>query len=199
MLTRDPLHTAAASPDEALLITTIPIMNTDDKLKDHPDNWAECLMTAYVKRMIYQTKGFPRPLNRNAAPTYKISPVAGKGVGMVAARRIGVGEMICDERPLLVVPTIMTPLTTPDLSFMKTATREQIVQAKLAEFEKTMIMMVERMPQENQDAYKALHNCHKHDGSGPLTGIMRTNGFGLADHIRDKGMYRSSCLFSSSK
>ena len=35
------------------------------------------------------------------------------------------------------------------------------------------------------EQYKALANCHKNDGSGPIVGIQRTNGFRVGIYDAD--------------
>ncbi len=37
----------------------------------------------------------------------------------------------------------------------------------------------------------ALHNSHTQDGSGPLMGVIRTNGYGLAG-LHDEGLYNNT-------
>jgi hypothetical protein len=60
-----------------------------------------------------------------------------------------------------------------------TVTPEQVRQLVLLQEEKVMEMVVGRLTKENQKAYKELYNCHTQDGSGPLDGILRTNGTGV--------------------
>ena len=43
--------------------------------------------------------------------------------------------------------------------------------------ERCMEEMCKRMDSKTLKAYKSLHNSHTTDGSGPLLGIRRTNGF----------------------
>lgn len=49
----------------------------------------------------------------------------------------------------------------------------------MRDFENTLERAVGRMSPEDQESFKNLANCHTQDGSGPLLGIVRTNGFGL--------------------
>lgn len=49
----------------------------------------------------------------------------------------------------------------------------------LSDMEKNMELICSRMAPQTLKTFTSLHNSHKTDGSGPLTGIGRTNGFGL--------------------
>ena len=72
-------------------------------------------------------------------------------------------------------------------------------QVMLAEAEKVLRAFIEdrgRMSEENMRAFLALHNSHLHDGSGPIMGVVRTNGFYLGEALRDKGMCFSLCYLS---
>jgi len=43
--------------------------------------------------------------------------------------------------------------------------------------------MVRRMSEKNRQDFKELMNTHTEDGSGPLLGVIRTNGFGVMGKI----------------
>jgi len=144
-------------------------------------------LTGYVKRKILSTKGFPRKLNNPAVSAYRIESLvdaAGWGPTMVATRKIKIGEIICDERPLLVSPVNIgehIPIRVPS-----SATQAQIIQATLFESEKFLKVALDRMLPENREAYMALRNCHIEDGSGPIMGVVRTNAFEVGDVLRNK-------------
>lgn len=53
---------------------------------------------------------------------------------------------------------------------------DHFIQATLFECEKLYKQVFDRMFPEDQEAFMSLFNSHLHDGSGPITGIMRTNG-----------------------
>lgn len=48
--------------------------------------------------------GWPLPFSTPSPPVYKIVPIEGAGLGLVATADIGVGELIVRERPLLLAP-----------------------------------------------------------------------------------------------
>ena len=68
-----------------------------------------------------------------------------------------------------------------------------------ADMEKSLEWVCSRMEPETLEQYTSLYNSHKTDGSGPLTGIGRTNGFdvGVEDLVAVKlvgqGKARYSC------
>lgn len=96
---------------------------------------------------------------------------------MFATRTLRFGDLIVCERPMM-----MTPLQiSAPIEFGPEFTNEQKAQAILFEWEKKMKISFDRMSETNRAAYMALANSHQHDGSGPLTGISRTNGFGVYD------------------
>ena len=45
--------------------------------------------------------------------------------------------------------------------------------------EQHLELVFNRMDEDRKEAYMALANSHKEDGSGPLLGVQRTNGFGV--------------------
>ena len=68
-----------------------------------------------------------------------------------------------------------------------------------ADMEISVGRLCARMEPKTLEAYTSLCNSHKTDGSGPLTGIMRTNGFdiGIEDlaavKLGGKDIARYSC------
>ncbi|THV07612.1 SET domain-containing protein [Dendrothele bispora CBS 962.96] len=170
-------------PEDVWVTTTQPAQRVDATLADVPDGWAECFISGAAKRAILSVPGFPEAIPRPdpARPLpYTIAESPGKGTGMFAARDIEWGELILAERPMLVIPTTFRAvggiICPPDF------TKDQVQQAYMNAIESTMETLVNRMPMEYQEAYKKLWNCHENDGSGPLFGIARTNGFGIGDY-----------------
>ena len=150
-----------------------------------------CVISAHVKRLVLSTKGFPAEPKVPKTPAFYIAPSPGKGLGMFAARRIEVGELICDERPLLVTPLDLGYITIGVAGQLPSGTPLPMIhQVVLAEAEKSMRRVIEdrsRMTEENMRALLALDNSHLHDGSGPIMGVIRTNSFGLGEELRDEG------------
>jgi hypothetical protein len=153
-------------PDNAWLVTTQPAQRIDVTAADEPDGWSECYVTGRAKRAIVNTPGFPSRLPRpsKGPNSCRVESSPGKGMGLF--------DLILAERPLVVIPANMEPMV-PITGY---TTPEQIRQLSLLQQEKTMEMVVGRLTEENKKAYKELYNFHTQDGSGPLFGILRTNG-----------------------
>ncbi|KAL0952330.1 hypothetical protein HGRIS_006610 [Hohenbuehelia grisea] len=180
------LNGATDHSDNMLVMTRIPNTSMNATPADVPGGWSECLVTGSAKRSILRTPGFPHALPSPALPVaYRVAPTPNKGLGVFATRAIRLGELIVSERPLIISPAGMDLATDCPDDF----TDEQVKQASLAQREKMMEVLVHtRMHPERREAYLALCNSHLHDGSGPLMGIMRTNGFGV-DIEADKGIW----------
>ncbi|PBK92473.1 SET domain-containing protein [Armillaria gallica] len=149
-----------------------------------PRGWSQCLLSGYLKRRLERISGFPRPLKETKDKAYVISSAPGKGLGMFAARKIKMGDLIADERPLMVVPLAPVGLAAPPI--LQGMTKEEVNQAILDHSEGIMRPIFERMHEENQKEFMELHNSHLHDGSGPTLGVIRTNGYGLGDELKDE-------------
>ena len=99
------------------------------------------------------------------------------GLGVFATRDIKMNELIFAERPLLVSPRNINNYTALNVRHYDfTKTRMEIL---LMEWEKMLEVAVGRMEPEDRKAFMELTNIHKEDGSGPIYGIIRTNGFGV--------------------
>ncbi len=156
------------------------IYTTQPGGSDYP---VECLLhSAAAKRELIEHPGYPleirRPSEVEERP-YSIIDIPGKGLGMVAAQDIELGDLIASERPLLLAPHGLCGLR--HISFDDDATQEQRRAAVYFEAERVLRVTYERMRPEDQAAYVKLHNAHLDDGSGPLLGVMRTNGYSLFD------------------
>ncbi|KAJ7072810.1 hypothetical protein C8F01DRAFT_1105298 [Mycena amicta] len=125
-----------------------------------------CFFWAGSKEIL-KSLGFPRPLRKvPGPPSFRVGPSPGKGSGLFATRPLRQGELIMDERPLLVsLRGIPTSQTTRAL--------------QLAEFEKQLEIVLDHMRPADRDAFMALANCHTTDGSGPIAGRARTNAIAL--------------------
>ena len=68
-----------------------------------------------------------------------------------------------------------------------------------ADMEQMMEAICSRMSPETLKKYTSLYNSHKTDGSGPLTGIGRTNGFdlGIDDLQAAKEVGRGEARYST--
>ncbi|KIK59025.1 hypothetical protein GYMLUDRAFT_202001 [Collybiopsis luxurians FD-317 M1] len=166
------------SPD-SYIFTTVPPMATGVNLVDAPGGWTECCISGHVKRVIYETPGFPRvPLSPPNGKSYRIGKADGKGLGMFATRPIRAGDLILDERPLLVCPNGLTIGSLLSLDILDTTalSDEQQRQIILHEWGKHIKIACDRMLPGNRKAFMELFNSHEHDGTGEIIGRIRTNG-----------------------
>lgn len=115
------------------------------------------------------------------------------GLGVFACRDIKYGELLLAERPLVVYPIALSfdcnrlqdeVSKVPNGGHLqqievlyKTIERLQCIYAYETEME--IQKAFSEMTPDNQRAYLSLANSHQEDGSGPLSGILRTNGFGI--------------------
>ncbi|PBK92458.1 SET domain-containing protein [Armillaria gallica] len=135
---------------------------------------------------VQRISDFPRPLKETKDKAYVISSAVGKGLGMFAMRKIKMGDLIADERPLMIVP--LAPLGLSAAPILQGMTKEEVNQAILDHSEEIMRPIFERMllHEEDQKEFMGLHNSHMHDGSEPTLGVIRTNGYGLGDDLKDE-------------
>ncbi|KIY74290.1 SET domain-containing protein [Cylindrobasidium torrendii FP15055 ss-10] len=161
-------------PDAEFMFTSMP--------PGAPDA-VSCIMTGWLKRHLLSQPGFPKPMDIPEKPAYRIDNIPGKGKGMIATRKIKVGDVVSTERPLKVDPAAI-PIP---LDFPAHFSDMQMHQAFL--YEKGVITekIVKRMQPERQAAYMSLANTHLHDGSSPIMGITRTNAFGLENMCEKDG------------
>jgi hypothetical protein len=163
--------------DDDLILLTLPSQMTSAELANYPHSWTECILRGSTKRTILSTPGYPKPLIEPPTPCYRIAPCE-NGLGMFATRDIFMGDLIVAERPLMLTPRGLRLPTS--IGFPPTFTAEQRRQAAMFEWEKLLQSSFDRMEPENQVAFMALANSHLEDGSGPILGVIRTNGFEVA-------------------
>jgi SET domain len=179
-------------PENCIVYTTLPPQNLGTTRADCPDGWAECLFRGpSAKRAVLSTPGFPSSIPRPDKPSYRIceTPTSG-GLGVVATRNLKMGDLIMSERPLFVTcHAASAPVAVPDDTPMG-----QRIQAIITEWEKMLEGAFNRMSEENKAAFKALANGHTEDGSGPILGVIRTNGFGILLGQDEKEESRLHCV-----
>ncbi|KAG7443372.1 SET domain-containing protein [Guyanagaster necrorhizus] len=180
-------------PDDQTVITSQPMPGESDTLATFPDGWAECVLTGYVKKQILATPGFPCPIERTKEPVFHISSTPDRGLGMFAVKRMKMGDLVLDERPMMVTPALANP---SNITFPESFTEKEVYQAAIYEYEKTLRFCFRRMPKENQQAFMGLSNCHQHDGSGILFGIIRTNGYRI-EELKDNNAQESFGIYTA--
>ena len=135
-----------------------PLSTTMPPLRRGEGPTTECLLQQGMKAKILAIPGFPQPCITPEPPRYEIKPILGKGLGMVAAVDIDVGELIVMERPLtLSVESFRFPpgWLSDNLSYFPE-------------------LMIERLWAEDYEEFFALDNC-KGNTRPHYQGILDTN------------------------
>ena len=164
-------------PDSRNLVTSLPPPRLLSASAD--PSWTECLLKYHVKRKILSTPNFPRPLLQPAESSpYTITDIPGKGLGVLASRAIQEGEMILDERPLMILPgaQLVSGKQVPYSEDPTISEEEKSRHTQLA-VDQVIEIVYKRMSDANQRKFDALANAHTHDVAGRLWGIVRTNGW----------------------
>lgn len=185
--------------DNQMLCTTLPMRHSSNgPLSADPvgaaiDGLTECYISGYLKRKIASTPDLGEyPVPRVEVEAHRITPIPGKGLGVVAERTIRAGELIMAERPLLIVHGLIVTPRQAQLDHLTKADNHQVV---MHDMEKVFALAVERMSPERKKAFERLTNCHLHDGSGPILGRVRTNSFAV-DQMIDPSAYIYAAPFN---
>ncbi|KAJ7030029.1 hypothetical protein C8F04DRAFT_1236771 [Mycena alexandri] len=133
---------------------------------------SQCIFYPGSKEVLTELPGFPQPLMHPATPTFCVATFSGKGMGLVSTRALKMGDLILNERPLLLAPQAM-PIYRP-----KNCTDQEHLQRGLAELEKHIKIALERMRPASRAAYLSLANSCKKEGL--IVGLFLTNGLELA-------------------
>jgi hypothetical protein len=185
------------TPDDSYRLTTIPPHYADEP---DPDGYTKCIITSGEKKRLFASPLFLTCYVPQAKPDtvfIKDSPTG--GLGMFAGRDIKYGELLFAERPLLVCPATARTHGIHRKERVDEYTHEDIVKIMCFEWEQQLEFAVSHMDPERREAYMALANSHKEDGSGPLFGVQRTNGFALnVDELLGKESTRLAelCMFT---
>ncbi|KAJ6593490.1 hypothetical protein B0H19DRAFT_916602 [Mycena capillaripes] len=174
-----------------MIYTTLP--QPSGKTSDEPVT--ECLFFHGSQEVLASLPGFPQPLIHPETPAFRVAAVPGKGMGLFSTRALAEGDLILTERPLLISPIGL------EIAFPPNFTSEQFFQASRDEMEMALQVAVNRMRPESRAAFMALANSHMEDGSGPLFGVVRTNGLGISG-LRpgakgDMSNYTATCKYIS--
>jgi len=161
--------------ENTMVYTTIPPNEGDG------DGNTEWIVQGPTKQKVVGAPGFPSPVPKVLGPpSYVIRPTPDMGLGCFATRAIQVGDLVFAERPLLVSPRGLKLPDMDDESLIQQYGIQKYQMIALAEYEKVLEVAVGRMSDDNRKAFMALANNHQEDGSGPILGIIRTNGYGTS-------------------
>ena len=124
---------------------------------------------------------FPLPMPKPKQTNHQILPTSTMGFGVFATRDLEIGDLILAERPLIVIPRLACP-----------ATQGQ-AETRYLSLDNYIEPCFEKLTPEDQAAYHELSNSHTSDGSGPLLGILRTNGYGVK--MGEANIYQHSAVY----
>lgn len=163
-------------PANTIVMTTIP-MGFDGKSPD-PDGHSEWIVHAPTKSKVFNAPGYPQPVPKPTGngKSYTVKSTLTMGKGVFATRDIPMGEMVFAERPLLVVPTALTATATVDVNKPKLV---EYMKVMLLQQEQQLEVAVARMEPDRRAKLMALMNSYSEDACGPITGIIRTNGYAV--------------------
>lgn len=161
------------------IFTSVPIKPRNATLKDNPDGWCEVrLDKPQLKKVIFTTcPDFPLPVPHPPKPLQCLKTSSTSGIGMFATADLKMNDLILAERPLIITPAAIGCRL--EIAHDTSLTPEQKMLISIQDEEKSLEYSLSRMLPEAQAAFKSLSNSHLEDGSGPLLGVTRTNGFGV--------------------
>ena len=165
-------------PKNALVITTIPprIAGKPPVEGGHSE-WI--LLNGPTKNKVLNAPGYPQPVPKHpGSKPYTVKSTPTMGLGVFATRDIPMGQIIFAERPLIVSPCGLIPIG--DIN-PQDYSREDYQKIMLYEGEQLLEVAARRMEPERRAKLMALMNSHLEDGSGPIRGIIRTNGYGVSN------------------
>ena len=113
------------------------------------------------------------------------------GKGVFATRDIPMGGIIFAERPLIVSPGALAPFSGVNYNDYSLADYTKIA---MFEREQQLEAAAERMEPETRARLMALMNSHAEDGSGPINGIVRTNGYQVSNLRDGDGEFKENDL-----
>ncbi|KDR74749.1 hypothetical protein GALMADRAFT_141092 [Galerina marginata CBS 339.88] len=164
-------------PENTIVLNTIPVKPINEP--PDPDGHSQWIVLAQTKRKILDLSDYPQPVPRPVGPpAYVVRRTPTMGMGVFATRDIKIGDLIFSERPLLVIPRNLGSLGIRMPEGYDNKTHQMIT---MFEWEKQLEIAVNRMNPEDQSVFRSLANNHTEDGSGPLLGIVRTNGYSIYD------------------
>ena len=155
-----------------LTITTVPPRSRLGK--DDRDGHTEFFhLSEETRRKVFNYPGFPKPVNTPKIPKYEVREAPGKGRGVYATCDLYPGDLIWAERPLIVFTALI--ICPKGIHAGSHHTEGQKDALKLCAGERTVEAVVNRLTPERKAKFMSLANSHKENGSGPCTGILRTN------------------------
>jgi hypothetical protein len=181
--------------EDVVILTSIPQPAPKDETQ------SEWIVNGSTKAKVFNAPGYPARIPKPRRPDlYEVKSTPDCGLGLFAKHDLKRGDLIFAERPLLVTPRGMRAIgPIPDHY-----TTHEKIRITISEFESYLETAIARLPPKGQADFRALHNSHTDDGSGPLLGILRTNSYGinnlyddLPDDSNEDASYGAVCKIGS--
>jgi hypothetical protein len=164
-------HGETTYPDDLMICTSQP---RADALAESLEGWTECYMTGRAKSWLTSQPGWPAPLPATPRPPIcVVRDKPGRGKALFAVRHIARGELILAERPLILTTIAYGGGRPRNMEVNK----EVLLQEILRDAEEELRPVFGRLSKAHQKAFMDLKDSHTEDGSGPILGRIRTNGF----------------------
>ncbi|KAJ2929314.1 hypothetical protein H1R20_g7792, partial [Candolleomyces eurysporus] len=149
-----------------------------DRSECDPDGHTIWMTSPATKAKYYSNKGWPKRLPKIPNKIVVRPTDDGTGMGVFATRDIKRFEPVLVERPYLVYTR--TAVGSLSEKAWEELSDQQIGQLLVKKSEPFFKYMVDhQMSSEERRDFMSLANSHTNDGSGPVFGIVRTNGFGI--------------------
>ncbi|PPQ64212.1 hypothetical protein CVT24_008630 [Panaeolus cyanescens] len=162
-------------PPRIIAVNVPPREKGAPKVKDPDGN---CVWFTFIptKEKLFSVPNFPEkvptPLQTNGVA---IQPAGHMGLGLFATKTFERGDLIFAERPILVVPEQISLLCGEKLARMDPSRDRALM---LKDVENVLRHGVDvLMDDDEKKELLSMNNSHLKDGSGPITGIIWTNGF----------------------
>jgi hypothetical protein len=168
--------------ESSVIATCIPPVPLEDEPR-HPDGHSIWWTKLASKRRYVANTTWPKPVPKFTVKFVVKETEDGTGMGVFATQDIKRFDPILVERPYLVVPAAIGVLGEASPASYKKLTPGQARQLEMKIAEQNLGPALDTfMTPELKEEFMSLANSHKHDGSGPILGIIRTNGFRVVFH-----------------
>lgn len=149
---------------KGFILTKLPELGTE--IDGVPQSVVDISVPIAVKEKITSTPGFPKAPRPFSASRFEVKRSSGdKGLGLFALTDFSLGELVIDERPLIIVPTAFTVGQFDESSGRLVSVGEEHLQRLLG-----------MMEDDRRQALEALHNARVDESYGRISGIIISNG-----------------------
>ncbi|EAU83786.1 hypothetical protein CC1G_07521 [Coprinopsis cinerea okayama7 len=187
---------SATDNPEKLVAAVVPASNHKSPSKvQQRSTW---IATRATQLRWFSKPGFPKPLPPMKPKCAVKETSDGMGLGVFATQDISRYDVVLVERPFLATPLSLSHLGPITNEAYGRLTTNQINQLMLLNADAYLEKVFDKtMSDEDRVEFMALGNSHTEDGSGPIIGRSRTNGFALefGCSSTDNEFYRTGYTF----